>query len=283
MKPLIFWLILVFAVLPSCAQTTENDISARLKGNPLYLRGMWGDDHLSFDADGRPQKAYHAITFTECGFQVKSIKMQKDKLRIEGQRMALEFFPDGKMKRINVEANSYNGHMTIEVQGAPGTDFGKALDAIFAPDLASITPDLPDYWQDFARRMFLPAGATPAAAGPASDVDRRMQEIPSKPGKGSSGKAMHVGGSVKPPRVLKSVEPDFSEVARAMKFSGNVQVYLWVDESGMPSHLKIVRPAGLGLDEKALAAVQQYKFSPAMQDGKPVKVDLYVDVNFQIF
>jgi protein TonB len=44
-----------------------------------------------------------------------------------------------------------------------------------------------------------------------------------------------------------------------------------------------VRPAGLGLDEKALAAVQQYKFSPAMQDGKPVKVDLYVDVNFQIF
>jgi TonB family protein len=281
MKPLIFCLILPFAALASCGQTTENDISARLKGKPLYLRGMWGEDHLSFDADGQPQKAYHAITFTECAFQAKSIKLQKDKLRIEGQRMALEFFPDGKMKTVEVETRGYDGHMTIEVLGAPGTDFTKALDAIFAVDLATITPDLPDYWQEFAHRMFLPAGE--ALAAPTSDVERHLQEIPSKASKKSSEKAMHVGGSVKPPRVLKSVDPDFSEVAKAMKFSGNVQVYLWVDENGMPSHLKIVRPAGLGLDEKALAAVQQYKFSPAMQDGKPVKVDLYVDVNFQIF
>ncbi len=39
----------------------------------------------------------------------------------------------------------------------------------------------------------------------------------------------------------------------------------------------------MGLDEKAVEAVQQYKFRPAMQNGKPVQVDLNVEVNFQIF
>jgi protein TonB len=105
------------------------------------------------------------------------------------------------------------------------------------------------------------------------------------PGSGGNtgGGPMHIGGSVRPPSVLYSVEPEFSEEARKAKFSGNVQVYLWVDEQGNPSHVRVVRGVGMGLDEKAVEAVRQYKFKPAMQNGKPVKVDLYIDVNFQIF
>lgn len=105
------------------------------------------------------------------------------------------------------------------------------------------------------------------------------------PGSGGNtgGGPMHVGGSVRPPSVLYSVEPEFSEEARKAKFSGNVQVYLWVDEEGKPSHVRVVRGVGMGLDEKAVEAVRQYKFKPALQNGKPVKVDLYIDVNFQIF
>jgi periplasmic protein TonB len=105
------------------------------------------------------------------------------------------------------------------------------------------------------------------------------------PGSGGNtgGGPMHIGGSVLAPSVLFSVEPEFSEEARKAKFSGNVQVYLWVDEHGNPSHVRIARGVGMGLDEKAVEAVRQYKFKPATQNGKPVKVDLYVDVNFQIF
>jgi protein TonB len=105
------------------------------------------------------------------------------------------------------------------------------------------------------------------------------------PGSGGNtgGGPMHIGGSIRPPVVLTSVDPEFSEEARKAKFSGNVQVYLWVDEQGNPSHVKVIRGVGMGLDEKAVEAVRQYKFKPAMQNGKPVKVDLYIDVNFQIF
>lgn len=105
------------------------------------------------------------------------------------------------------------------------------------------------------------------------------------PGSGGNtgGGVMHIGGSVRPPALIHQVDPEFSEEARKAKFSGNVEVYLWVDENGNPSHVKVVRGVGMGLDEKALEAVRQYKFRPAMQNGKPVKVDLYVEVNFQIY
>ena len=96
------------------------------------------------------------------------------------------------------------------------------------------------------------------------------------------GGVMHIGGSVQPPSLIYKIEPEFSEQARKAKFSGDVQIYLWVDEHGNPSHVQVVRGVGMGLDEKAMEAVRQYKFKPAMLNGKPVKVDLYVNVNFTI-
>jgi len=104
------------------------------------------------------------------------------------------------------------------------------------------------------------------------------------PGSGGNtgGGVMHIGGGISKPIVLYQVEPEFSEEARKAKFSGNVVVYLWVDPDGKPSHIKVVRGVGMGLDQKAIDAVRQYRFKPAMKDGKPVQVDLYVDVNFTI-
>ncbi|WP_263382615.1 energy transducer TonB [Granulicella arctica] len=92
----------------------------------------------------------------------------------------------------------------------------------------------------------------------------------------------HVGGSVSEPKVIIQPEAEYSDEARKAKFSGNVLVYLWVDEHGNPTHVRIARSVGLGLDEKAIEAVQQYKFRPATENGRPVTVEMYVDVNFHI-
>jgi len=102
-------------------------------------------------------------------------------------------------------------------------------------------------------------------------------------GGNTGGGFMHIGGVQVPPRLIHQVDAEFSEEARKAKFSGNVQVYLVVDERGMPTHIRVAHGVGMGLDEKAVEAVRQYRFKPAMQDGRPVKVDMYIDVNFQIF
>ncbi len=105
------------------------------------------------------------------------------------------------------------------------------------------------------------------------------------PGTGGNygGGLRRIGGGVSQPEVIFQVEPEFSEEARKAKFMGSVLVGLIVDTNGRPQNVHIVRGVGMGLDEKAMEAVRQYLFRPAMEAGKPVPVELNVEVNFQIF
>jgi protein TonB len=105
------------------------------------------------------------------------------------------------------------------------------------------------------------------------------------PGSGGNtgGGPRRIGGGVSAPILIFSVEPEFSEEARKAKVAGNVLVNLWVDTEGRPSHVHVIRGVGMGLDEKARDAVMQYRFKPALENGKPVLVELNVEVNFQIF
>ncbi|RXH57896.1 energy transducer TonB [Granulicella sibirica] len=102
-------------------------------------------------------------------------------------------------------------------------------------------------------------------------------------GGNTGGGAMRIGGGVSAPVPVFMPDPEFSEEARKAKVSGNVLVYLWVDQAGRPTHVRIIRGIGMGLDEKAIAAVRQYRFKPAFKDSKPVTVEMNVEVNFQIF
>jgi TonB family protein len=79
------------------------------------------------------------------------------------------------------------------------------------------------------------------------------------------------------------VDPEFSDEARRNKYQGIVVVSLIVDAQGNPQNPKVVRPLGMGLDEKALEAVMKYKFKPAMSNGKPVPVMINVEINFRIY
>jgi protein TonB len=105
------------------------------------------------------------------------------------------------------------------------------------------------------------------------------------PGSGGNfgGGLRKVGGGVSEPVLVTQVEPEFSEEARKAKFMGVVTVDLIVDKNGNPQNVHTVRGVGMGLDEKAVEAVKQYKFRPARENGQPVAVEMNVEVNFQIF
>jgi protein TonB len=51
----------------------------------------------------------------------------------------------------------------------------------------------------------------------------------------------------------------------------------------MPQNVHVLRGVGMGLDQKAVEAVRQYRFKPAIAEWKPVPVELNVQVDFQIF
>jgi TonB family protein len=102
-------------------------------------------------------------------------------------------------------------------------------------------------------------------------------------GGGTGGGVFRVGGGVSAPRAVYSPDPEYSEEARKAKYQGTCVLWLIVGPDGKPRDIKIARSLGLGLDEKAIEAVKQWKFEPAMKDGKPVAVQINVEVDFRLY
>lgn len=102
-------------------------------------------------------------------------------------------------------------------------------------------------------------------------------------GGGYGGGIMSVGGGVTAPVLIHQVQPEFTDEARQSKLEGTVEIQLIVDAYGNPENIAVIRHLGMGLDQKAIQAVRQYKFKPAMYQGHPVAVRLMVDVDFHLY
>ncbi|HUX44051.1 MAG TPA: energy transducer TonB [Terracidiphilus sp.] len=106
------------------------------------------------------------------------------------------------------------------------------------------------------------------------------------PGSGGNtgGGLYQVGGGISAPVPIFQPEAEFSDEARRAKYQGICLISLIVDTQGNPRNLRVTRPLGMGLDEKALEAVRKYKFKPAMKDGRtPVPVMITVEVDFRLY
>jgi TonB family protein len=101
-------------------------------------------------------------------------------------------------------------------------------------------------------------------------------------GGGIGGGVYRIGGGVSAPVPVFRPEPEYSEEARKAKYQGVVLLAIVIDDKGNPRDLRVVRPLGLGLDEKAIEAVQKWRFRPGYLNGKPVAVAATVEVNFRL-
>jgi TonB family protein len=156
--------------------------------------------------------------------------------------------------------------------------------------------------------LLVPQVATPAAPQTSELPSAQTAQQPSpsnggaeqaaasaqlKPNPDASGK-YHIGDGVTSPTVRHQVAPKFSHEARKSKISGIALVNLIVDVNGKPTNVHIIRSmadqvdkqqlaAALSLDQAAVDAVRKYKFAPATFQGKPVPLELNIEVNFQVF
>ena len=91
-----------------------------------------------------------------------------------------------------------------------------------------------------------------------------------------------VSASVSAPTLLSKTEPEYSEEARAAKYQGTVVVYVEIGPDGVAHNAQITRSLGMGLDQKALDAISQWRFKPGTKDGVPVTVSASIEVNFRL-
>ena len=91
-------------------------------------------------------------------------------------------------------------------------------------------------------------------------------------------------GVTSAPELLLKTEPEYTEEARASGVQGVVVVKLAIGCDGIviPGSITVVRSLGMGLDEKAVECVKQWRFRPGYRDGKPVATPATIELNFRL-
>jgi len=83
------------------------------------------------------------------------------------------------------------------------------------------------------------------------------------------------------PTVIKRVEPRYTDEARQARVVGMVILQAVIQTNGTAAILKVVKPLPLGLTESALEAIQQWRFRPAVRNGKELPVSTNIEVVFK--
>jgi TonB family protein len=117
----------------------------------------------------------------------------------------------------------------------------------------------------------------------AASAKKGESSLTSTIGTSTPTEVFHVGAGVRAPRAIYAPEPAYSEKARKANYQGVRTLGLIVETDGHPSHIRILKGLGMGLDENAIEAVKSWKFEPAMKDGQPVRVEIAVEVDFHLY
>jgi periplasmic protein TonB len=101
-------------------------------------------------------------------------------------------------------------------------------------------------------------------------------------GGGTGGGPYRPGSGIEPPRLLREIKADYTEEARRRGLTGDVILEIVVRRDGTVGDVSLLRGIGSGLDQRAIAAVRQWRFTPARKQGQPVDVIVEVAVEFTL-
>lgn len=281
--------ILLICLLPASlsAQATAGQLSHHYRGKQFTLRHFYTGDHLRFSSDGiLDGQAPLGPWTTAAKLTVTNISLQGRTLQITGRRQFLFFDsdknefrdlstihpPDPRLKSL-VSASDFlkqlanRQRVAIEIELASETpdlqEVSMAMNSIFLRPDESLASIAPSFWQDwFALQQGI------SAADPAQVGEPIYQA--NSPG-------------IKNPHPTNIMDPEYSEQARQAGYTGTVIFSVVVDSSGMPREIQIVKPAGLGLDEKSMEAVNTWRFQPGQKNANPVAVRLEVQTSFRLY
>ena len=134
--------------------------------------------------------------------------------------------------------------------------------------------------------------STIASAGPGVDGAGSGRDGGNGPGRGSGagdgedrgfgGGAYRPGSGIEPPRLLREVKATYTEEARRANVIGDVLMEVVVRADGTVGSARVTRGLGFGLDERAAAAVRQWRFAAARRAGVPVDVVVEVAMEFNL-
>lgn len=145
------------------------------------------------------------------------------------------------------------------------------------PEIAASAPDTPaqDAVQDAVQDIAAANLAKPLPTPP----PRPALSIPS-PVDTTWYLARHVDSH---PKAIGSISPKYPDLARQRGQEGSLKLMVRIDDLGRVRNVEVVEASPPGVfEEAALEAFRNARFQPAMKDGRPVRYEAYMRVEFKL-
>jgi protein TonB len=98
------------------------------------------------------------------------------------------------------------------------------------------------------------------------------------------GQVLEPGNGVSMPSVIKQVDPEYTDAARAAKIQGVVTLKGVIEPDGHTDNIVVIKSLDKqdGLDDEAVKAAQQWLFEPCKKDGKAVRCNVQIELEFRL-
>jgi TonB family protein len=249
--------LLALAAYAQDESALQSKLEAAWKGKVLQLRVFTDDDDISLDSSGKPVSNPKLGSWTTSLLKVQSVTIEGDGLKITGKRFGIKFNGFDSQHQQDLK-KKITLHLAKPTGGWPASAEIERL--LFVSSKAELQPLVPELWCQY----FAPCAGFAAQAA--------TNNPPQK-----------IGGKVSAPKAESTPDPDYSKYAKAVGFQGTCVLWMIVDVDGQAKQIRVVRPIGLGLDEKAADAVSIWKFTPATRDKVPLAVEMNVEVGFHLY
>jgi TonB family protein len=287
------WLLLLLLSAPSFNSmilhasegSLERELRNAYQGRVLTLRHFYDGDKLHFRADGQLIGDSATGPWTLDGqLKVTDIHLDRASLQIVGKRLTLVSDPASKRLRDLLEISPtrsitlgdiFHGgkrqerareirmlSVDLDLVAAPQgmTEVESVMNLVFLAPNDDTADFVPEFWKDFV-------------------LQQEGKPVPVAP---ADGEPVYKSADLKtPPRVIYQPDPEYSEEAREAGYFGDAVLSIIVNAQGSVRDIKILKAASLGLDERAVDVVTQWRFD--RKDGVPVAVRLEVSVSWRLY
>lgn len=127
----------------------------------------------------------------------------------------------------------------------------------------------------FAQQANVPAATVASAPSQNANADSQTKAI-EKDG------IYEVGGPVKPPKIINSLDPKYTKQAKRARLEGACILLSTINRQGVVENIQVLKRLGIGLDENAIAAARNFRFQPATLNDQPVPVHMEIKFFFSI-
>jgi TonB family protein len=272
------------SVSAAAAQDVEQSLKQQFEGKILILRHSLQGNSQEYDSEGNVRKDGEEGPWTLYGrIKVDEVRLSADKLLLTGHRVDYKLDPSAQQLAPFPNKIRTKVEIALKQPLKDSTEAGSVLGHVFAFTKKDVIDSAPEFWRGYLDKHIPPRPPEEKAVAPADQPEKRPELLArgAKAPEHDATRPFSIGrGGVPPPTPLFTPEPEFPARASSEHYEGIVVLTVLVDASGKVQNIRLVRPAGMGMEEEAVATVSKWRFKPAQREGEPVAVEMNIEVAF---